>query len=455
MAQNWLIKGSPEYNALMEQERLVAANSVNGLGLGEQSMALDWTPSMRYDALGFGGQGFDYNAAADVSGGSSGYTMTPELASFLVSGNYQPATEGAVDGRSSMGYGIADGSGEIVEGSRFVNQNGFNDRDLGTFLAMSAGLYGAGSALSGAMGAGGAATGTTGTIGAGAAPSAGIGGGASGFGAGALGADAAAGLVGGGVGSGGALATGGGFSAGAGGLSGGFGGMGATSFAGGSLGMGAAGGGGGGVGSSLGDFFSGNGSVSDYMRAGSTLAGLYTTNRAADAAQQGEANNLALLTRMYEDNKANNQPLLDLRNAQIPRINALMADPSSVTQEPGYQFGLKQGQDQINNSMAARGGYYSGQQMKASQKYGQDYAGTKLDQSLNRLMTVAGLGQQGATAQQNANTNYGSAGGQSMVNSGNNRGSGYVGYGNTLSNGLDGYMDDKRYDQWLQTRKGP
>ena len=213
-------------------------------------------------------------------------------------------------------------------------------------------------------------------------------------------------------------------------------------------------GGGGGAASGLGSFLTGGGSASDYMRAGSTLAGLYTTNRATDAANQGEANNLALQTRMYEDSKANNQPLLDLRNAQIPRINALMADPSSVTSEPGYQFGLKQGQDQINNSMAARGGYYSGQQMKASQKYGQDYAGTKLDQSLNRLMNVAGLGQQGATAQQNANTNYGQQGGQSMVNSGNNRSSGYIGYGNTLNNGVNNYMQDSYFDQMLN-RKGP
>ena len=198
------------------------------------------------------------------------------------------------------------------------------------------------------------------------------------------------------------------------------------------------------------DFFSGNGSASDYLRAGQTAAGLFTTHQASKAAQQGEANNLALQTRMYDQNRADNQPLLDLRNGTLPRINALMKDPSSVAQEPGYQFGLKQGQDQIDNSMAARGGYYSGQQMKASQRYGQDYAGTKLDQSLNRLMGVAGLGQVGATANQSNNNSFGQNAGQSMVNSGNTRSSGYIGYGNTLNNGINNQMQDSFFDQYLK-----
>lgn len=196
----------------------------------------------------------------------------------------------------------------------------------------------------------------------------------------------------------------------------------------------ASGGGWGSLASGLGDFFSGNGSASDYARAAQTLAGLYTTNRATDAAQQGAADQNALI----REAMAKNQPLIDTRNNALVQINGLMADPSSITKDPGYQFGLNQGQRQIDNQAAARGGYYSGQQLKASQQFGQDYAGTKLDQTYNRLLGAAGLGQQGGTANTNLSLNLG----QNAATQGNIRGSGYIGMGNTLNNGLGGFIND-------------
>jgi hypothetical protein len=204
------------------------------------------------------------------------------------------------------------------------------------------------------------------------------------------------------------------------------------------------------TGTSLADFFSGNGSASDYLRLAQGIGGLYANNRAAGAAQDGEANRLALLERMYADTRKDNQPLLDLRNSTLPQINALMANPNSITSDPGYQFGLKQGQSQIDNQAAARGGYYSGAQLKASQRYGQDYAGTKLNDSLNRLMGVAGLGQVGATGNANNNSQFGQQAGNSMVNTGNIRGSGYMGGFNTANNGLNSWMQDSYWDKLLQ-----
>jgi hypothetical protein len=88
--------------------------------------------------------------------------------------------------------------------------------------------------------------------------------------------------------------------------------------------------------------------------------------------------------------------------------------------------------------------------MKASQRYGQDYASTKLNDSLNRLMGVAGLGQVGATANQSNNTNYSQMGGNGFVQNGNNRGSGYIGGANTLLNGANAWMQDNYWNQALK-----
>ena len=196
----------------------------------------------------------------------------------------------------------------------------------------------------------------------------------------------------------------------------------------------AAGGGASSSGSSLGDFFSGNGNVSDYGRLAQGLIGLYTGNRATNAAQQGAQDQNALI----REAMAKNQPLIDTRDAALGKLNGLMADPSSITKDPGYQFWLNQGQSQIDNQQAARGGYYSGQQLKASQKFGQDYAGTKLDQSYNRLLGVAGMGQIGGTQNGNLSLNLG----QGLANAGNIRGSGYIGMGNTAGNAVGDWTND-------------
>ena len=134
---------------------------------------------------------------------------------------------------------------------------------------------------------------------------------------------------------------------------------------------------------------------------------------------------------------------IEIRNSVLPQISNLLSNPNSITQDPGYQFQLKQGQNALNNRAAASGNYYSGAQMKASQQYGQDYAGTKLDQSLNRLMGVATGTQVGANNNQQNNTQFGNAGGNTLAQGGNIRAGGYIGQYNTVNNNLNDWMQDQ------------
>lgn len=186
--------------------------------------------------------------------------------------------------------------------------------------------------------------------------------------------------------------------------------------------------------------------MNDYLRAGQALYGLYSQNKATGAAQDGNNRQMDLLTRMYEENKAQNQPLVDVRNSVLPQIQGLLKDPSSIANQPDYQFGLKQGMNQLNNRAAASGNYYSGAQMKAAQQFGQDYAGTKLDQSLNRLMGVATGTQVGANNNQQNSNNFGVSGGNALQQGGNIRAGGYLGQQATVNNGINGWLQDQ-YDQ--------
>jgi len=67
------------------------------------------------------------------------------------------------------------------------------------------------------------------------------------------------------------------------------------------------------------------------------------------------------------------------------RADALMANPNSVRDLPGYQFGIDQGTEALHRRMAAMGYGTSGNVAMATQKYGQDYASSQLDRQLALL----------------------------------------------------------------------
>ena len=129
------------------------------------------------------------------------------------------------------------------------------------------------------------------------------------------------------------------------------------------------------------------------------------------------------------------------------------------TSNPAYQFQLKQGQQALDRSSAARGMGASGAQMKAAQEYGQGLASQQYDKEYNRASgefgdyynRLAGLAQGG----QQAAGSMAQAGGQFANNAGNTfanlsnaqtgilgqqanaRASGYAGQANALSGGLN------------------
>jgi hypothetical protein len=95
----------------------------------------------------------------------------------------------------------------------------------------------------------------------------------------------------------------------------------------------------------------------------------------------------------------------------VPGVPAY--DPSQMVQAtPGYQFGLRQGNDAMNAQMSAQGMYGSGPQRQAAQKFGQNYGMNYYNQLMSQLQ---GLGQQGQQAgnqmgQWQMNTGQGLAG---------------------------------------------
>lgn len=103
---------------------------------------------------------------------------------------------------------------------------------------------------------------------------------------------------------------------------------------------------------------------------------------------------------------------------------------------PEYTFAFDQGQKALDRSAAAKGLTLSGGQVKAAQQYGQGYASQQFGDYVNRLMGLAGLGQN-AAAQTGANaTATGQGVASNYLYSGNAQASGIAGSASGMNNAL-------------------
>jgi len=175
-------------------------------------------------------------------------------------------------------------------------------------------------------------------------------------------------------------------------------------------------------------------------------------DRASALEQQSADKQLALQREIWEKQQADYKPYLEQGTYGINTLGALMrpnADTSAILKnDPSYQFRLKQGQQALDRSSAARGMGYSGAQMKAAQDYGQGMASTEFGNYYNRLAGLAQGGQQAAGSMSQAGGQYAQNAGNTFANlsnaqtnilgqQANARASGYAGQSNAVTGGLN------------------
>jgi len=126
-----------------------------------------------------------------------------------------------------------------------------------------------------------------------------------------------------------------------------------------------------------------------------------------------------------------------------------------VMRDPGYQFGLQQGQQALDRKIAAMGGRVSGAALKAAARYGTDYASTGYNAAyqrgqdrLNRLAALAGLGQTATQASAASGANSANAISNLVSSQGNANAAMNIAQGNiwgNAANQLGGYyMNQQR-----------
>jgi hypothetical protein len=161
---------------------------------------------------------------------------------------------------------------------------------------------------------------------------------------------------------------------------------------------------------------------------------------AADTQAASSANAIGEQRRQYDLTRGDYAPYRAAGVDALGQLQISINQPTTaadVMADPGYQFGLDQGQQAIQRRIAASGGRVSGASIKAAARYGTDYATTgytaadqRRNDRLNRLAALAGIGQTatGGSAMAGANaanniasmtTAQGNATGASQIAQGN------------------------------------
>lgn len=173
---------------------------------------------------------------------------------------------------------------------------------------------------------------------------------------------------------------------------------------------------------------------------------------AGPTSQVDEAGLNAAIEKYYADQSAQEKAM-----ASDPNYGSLLKQftGADLENDPGYKFGLNQGQLGIDRAQASRGNFLSGAAIKEAARYGNDYAGTKFNEAFNRdstnknrvysfLAGVSTLGQNsaamvGTNNQQTANAAAGNA-----LASGNAQSAATIAGGNALQSGINGIANAYR-----------
>lgn len=175
------------------------------------------------------------------------------------------------------------------------------------------------------------------------------------------------------------------------------------------------------------------------MAGGSLLGGVLGGKGAKKAAKaevgmQREA--LALQKQMYEQSRADLAPWREAGGQAIGQGFAMLQPGYDYTASPGYQFRLDEGLRGVENSAAARGLLQSGGTLKGIDKYAEGMAAADYGDAFNRMMAVAGGGQQAVNTGVNAGQNYASGASNTLGNIGQAKASGYAGVNQAIQGTL-------------------
>lgn len=157
------------------------------------------------------------------------------------------------------------------------------------------------------------------------------------------------------------------------------------------------------------------------MGLATSLIGAWGANKAANT-QADATNNAAQLqasaadkatqeqARQFDLSRQDLAPWREAGTSALNRLNAVSSgDMSGFTSSPDYNFVRSEGQRDLGNSFAARGGAASGNALRALSQYNQGLASGQFNDWWNRQAGLAGVGQNAVNSGNALGANYANA----------------------------------------------
>lgn len=190
--------------------------------------------------------------------------------------------------------------------------------------------------------------------------------------------------------------------------------------------------------------------VASAVVGGTVVSGVLQSNAAGDAAdaqREGTAASVGEQRRQFDLTREDYAPFRDAGKRALTQLESDINAPvtsADVMSDPGYQFGLTQGQQALDRKFAAGGGRISGAALKSAARYGTDYASTgynaayqRRQDRLNRLAALAGVGQTATSGSAAAGANSANAISTLYANQGDANGAARLAQGNIWGNSVN------------------
>lgn len=209
--------------------------------------------------------------------------------------------------------------------------------------------------------------------------------------------------------------------------------------------------------------------VSTLLSAAANIGGALVSSNAignaSKAQQDAVTGSNALLSSIYQQNRADLEPWRQAGVNALGRLQTGLQPGGELyksftlndfTKDPGYGFRLDEGMKALERSAAARGGLLSGAALKGITRYGQDFASNEYGNAYNRynqdqtnkynkLAALSGVGQTAAQQVNQAGQNYGNQASQNVIGAGNSSAAATIGQSNALTGGINNALN--QYNQ--------
>jgi hypothetical protein len=190
-------------------------------------------------------------------------------------------------------------------------------------------------------------------------------------------------------------------------------------------------------------------------------------DKAADTQLEGTYAGIAENRRQFELGREDMAPYRKAGYGALDKLSSLISsyqpfDGTELVNDPGYQFGLREGRANMEQGAAARGNLFSTKTMRDLIQFGNDYGSTKFNergmfrlgeqaQRYNQLAGVAGTGQTAAMGGAQLGAQSAGTIADLLTQGGNARAAGMVGGANALGNAFSNvgnmYMQQSMLDR--------